>query len=88
VRWRLSGESVQVVIAEGRVPIHHGGAEVAMHAETTGRRQRTVDPAHFHGAAGVARPVCAAEPAAVALPEPALLRPLAEYERVGGGGWS
>ena len=88
VPWRLIGESVQVVIAEGRVRIHHGGAEVAMHAETTGRRQRTVDPAHFHGVAGVARPVCAAEPAAVAPPEPALLRPLAEYERVVGGGRS
>ena len=88
VPWRLIGESVQVVIAEGRVRIHHGGAEVAMHAETTGCRQRIVDPAHFHGVAGVARPVCAAEPAAVALPESALLRPLAEYERVVGGGWS
>jgi hypothetical protein len=79
---------VQVVVAEGRVRIHHGGAEVAVHGETTGRRQRILDPAHFHGVAGLARPVCAAEPAAVALPEPALLRPLAEYEQVVGGGWS
>jgi hypothetical protein len=86
--WRLIGESVQVVVADGRVRIHHGGMEVAVHAETTGRRQRILDPAHFHGVAGVARPVCAAEAAAVALPESALLRPLAEYERVVGGGWS
>jgi hypothetical protein len=58
------------------------------HRHPIGRRQRIVDPAHFHGVAGVARPVCAAEPAAVALPEPALLRPLAECEQVVGGGWS
>src|SRR5690348_4122387 len=88
VPWRLIGENVQVVVAEGRVHIHHGGAEVAVHGETTGRRQRMFDPAHFHGVAAVARAVCAAEPAAVSLPEPALLRPLAEYEQAVGGGWS
>jgi hypothetical protein len=88
VPWRLIGESVQVVIAEGRIRIHHRGAEIAVHAETTGRRQRILDPAHFHGVVGVARPVSAAEPVAAARPEPALLRPLAEYERVVGGGWS
>jgi hypothetical protein len=86
VPWRLIGESVQVVIAEGRVRIHHEGAEVAVHAETVGRRQRILDPAHLHGVAGVAWPASTAEPTAVA--EPALLRPLAEYERVAGGGWS
>jgi transposase len=85
VPWRLIGESVQVVVADGRVRIHHAGQEVAAHAETTGRRQRIVDAAHFHGVAGAARPVPAAEPSAA--PTPALLRPLAEYERVAGGGW-
>jgi hypothetical protein len=57
--------------------------EVAVHAETTGRHQRITDPVHFHGVAGLTRPV-----ALPAVPEPALLRPLAEYERVAGGGWS
>lgn len=85
VPWRLIGESVQVVVADGRVRIHHAGQEVAAHAETTGRRQRIVDAAHFHGVAGAARPVAAAEPSAATTP--ALLRPLAEYERVAGGGW-
>lgn len=85
VPWRLIGESVQVVVADGRVRIHHAGQEVAAHAETTGRRQRIVDAAHFHGVAGAARPVPAAEPSAATTP--ALLRPLAEYERVAGGGW-
>lgn len=85
VPWRLIGESVQVVVADGRVRIHHAGQEVAAHAETTGRRQRIVDAAHFHGVAGAARPVAAAEPSGATTP--ALLRPLAEYERVAGGGW-
>jgi hypothetical protein len=85
VQWRLIGESVQVVVGEGKVRIHHAGQEVAVHAETSGRRQRILDPAHFHGVAGVARPAAAA---VTALPEPALLRPLAEYERVAGAGWS
>jgi hypothetical protein len=87
VPWRLIGESVQVVVAGGRVRVCYAGTEVAAHAETTGRRQRVTDPAHFHGVAGVARPKAALS-AAMVLPEPTLLRPLAEYERVAGGGWS
>lgn len=83
VPWRLIGQSVQVVVAEGRVQISHAGQEVAAHAETAGRRQRIVDPAHFHGVAGSARPL----PMPEVPPEAALLRPLAEYERLAGGGW-
>jgi hypothetical protein len=52
---------------------------VAVHAETSGRRQRVVDPAHFHGIA-VTAPAQAAPPAT-------LLRPLSEYEQLLGGGW-
>jgi len=85
VPWRLIGESVRAVVADGRVRIQHGAAEVAVHPETTGRRQRITDPAHFHGVAGVARPVSAAEPPTPMAAE--LLRPLAEYERAVGGGW-
>lgn len=84
--WRLIGESVRVIVAEGRVRIQHAGAEVAVHAETAGRRQRVIDPRHFHGVAGAAPPAPAAPPAAA--PQPALLRPLAEYERIAGGAWS
>jgi transposase len=83
VPWRLIGETVEVVVGDGSVRVRHAGAEVATHAETSGRRQRAVDPAHFHGVAGAARPSAAAPPAA----EPTLLRPLAEYEAVAGGGW-
>jgi transposase len=81
VPWRLIGESVAVVVADGRVRVRHAGQEVAVHAETTGRRQRIVDLAHFHGIAGVVRPLTNGEPS------PTLLRPLDEYERVAGGDW-
>ncbi|MGD0719886.1 MAG: IS21 family transposase [Roseiarcus sp.] len=84
VPWRLIGQSVEVSVDDGRIRIRHGGQEIAAHAETAGRKQRIVDPAHFHGVAGTARPI-AAEPAAEAAPT--LLRPLAEYEQVAGGGW-
>ena len=88
VPWRLIGESVQVTVCGGQVRVAHAGQEVAVHAETTGRRQRIVDPTHFHGVAGVARPIAAVMPAASTPPQPALLRPLAEYEQAAGGGWS
>jgi hypothetical protein len=77
----------QVTVCGGQVRVSHAGHEVAVHSETAGRRQRIVDPAHFHGVAGVARPLGAVMPVAAA-PPPALLRPLAEYERAAGGGWS
>jgi hypothetical protein len=86
VPWRFIGESVQVVVADGRVSIRHAGSEIAVHAETTGRRQRIIEPAHFHGVAGTARPITAIAPPSE--PAPALLRPLAEYERIAGGDWS
>lgn len=94
VPWRLIGEPVEVVAADGRIQVLRGGTEVAVHAETTGRRQRIVDPAHFHGVVGAARPGRRGGEVAELDPEPprseaspALLRPLAEYEAIVGGGW-
>jgi transposase len=84
VPWRLIGESVRATVAAGRVRIDHQDVEVAVHPEVAGRRERVLDPRHFHGVAGVAPPASAA----AAAPEPALLRPLDEYERAIGGGWS
>jgi transposase len=84
VPWRLIGETVAVVVSDGHVRIHHDGQEVAVHAETTGRRQRIVERAHFHGVAGAARPE--SQPIALSQ-DAALLRPLAEYELVAGGSW-
>jgi transposase len=87
VPWRFIGESVQVVVSDGCVRIRHAGLEVASHAETAGRHQRIVDPAHFHGVAGAARPIAASEAPPAAAPAPDLLRSLAEYEQAAGGGW-
>jgi transposase len=88
VPWRLIGERVQVTVCGGQVRVSHAGQEVAVHAETAGRRQRIVDPTHFHGVAGAARPVNGIVAAMTAPPPSALLRPLAEYEQAAGGGWS
>jgi transposase len=84
VPWRLIGERVRVAITGEAIRISHAGREVAVHTRRSGKRQRVVDPAHFAGVAGwgakVVRTVAAAE-------APALLRPLAEYERLIGGGF-
>ena len=85
VPWRLIGESVQVVVLAGRVIIRHAGQVVADHALCRGRRQRIVDRAHFVGVVGFEGPVRAASRRDRSAA--ALLRPLAEYEAVVGGGW-
>jgi len=92
VPWRLTGETVEVVLAGGRISIRHRGEEMAAHAETAGRHQRVLDPAHL---AGIGRPQPAApaeldmseDAKAAAIAEPELLRPVSEYERAIGGGW-
>jgi len=84
VPWRLIGESVQVVVLAGRVIIRHAGQVVADHALCDGRRQRIVDRAHFVGVAGFEGPVCKE---AIEIAPAVLLRPLADYEAVVGGGW-
>jgi transposase len=85
VPWRLIGESVQVVVLGGRVIVRHAGEVVADHALCRERRQRIVERAHFAGVVGAAGPVRSA-PAEIVAPS-ALLRPLAEYEALVGGGW-
>jgi transposase len=84
VPWRLIGESVQVVVLAGRVIIRHAGQVVADHALCQGRRQRIVDRSHFVGVAGSEGLV---RTAPIEIAPAALLRPLAEYEAVVGGGW-
>jgi transposase len=85
VPWRLIGESVQVVVLGGRVIVRHAGEVVADHALCRGRRQRIVERAHLAGVVGAAGSVRSA-PTDLG-PPPALLRPLAEYEVLVGGGW-
>ncbi len=85
VPWRLIGESVQVVVLGGRVIVRHAGQVVADHPVCEGRRQRIVDRAHLAGVAGATGAVRLPRP--LPAPPPDLLRPLAEYEAVTGGGW-
>jgi hypothetical protein len=66
-----------------------------MHTEVSGRRQRVLQAAHYHGMPGTARPVAGGSASAAtehpneaASPEADLQRPLAEYEALVGGGWS
>jgi transposase len=89
VPWRLIGERVRVSVGCGAVRIHHGGREVAVHAELIGRHGRAVDEAHLDGVAGRGKPSLGSAGLPVAGPEaqPALLRPLAEYEALVGGGF-
>lgn len=85
--WRLIGERVQVMVEAGTLRVLHAGREVAVHAELRGRHGRSMQDAHLTGVAWAdGRPVRVARPeddGAV----PALLRPLAEYEAVAGGGF-
>ena len=87
VPWRLIGERVRVTVGNEIVRIHHGGREVAVHAELKGRHGRIVDDAHLAGLVGTReRPAHLAPPRSPPAPA-ALLRPLAEYEAVVGGGF-
>ena len=92
VPWRLIGERVRVLVSAETVRITHAGVEVARHHRCAGRRGRIVDRAHFDGVAGAAGGAIRADAetsgdGCAAVPAPALLRPLAEYEAVAGGGW-
>ena len=87
VPWRLIGERVGVAVGAGAVRILYAGLEVARHAELPGRRGRAVEAIHFEGVIGTrGQPVRARAPVADGSP-PALLRPLAEYEALIGGGF-
>ena len=87
VPWLLIGERVRILVSATKVRVQHGAGEVAAHARSPGRRQRITNPAHFAGVAG-------AEGRAVRKPREdegtgseSLLRPLAEYAEIAGGGW-
>jgi transposase len=91
VPWRLIGETVTVQVQDDQVRVRHAGIEVARHFVAAGRRQRVLEPTHLTGIVGAPGggwpPTVTAIPGPVSMPVPALLRPLAEYEVVAGGGW-
>jgi transposase len=88
VPWRLIGARVRVVVSGGEVRVSHAGAEVARHGQRRGRRERAVDRAHLRGIVVGDRGGPRSDGVVdVVGPGADLLRPLAEYEQVAGGGW-
>lgn len=90
VPWRLIGETVTARIVDECLQVRRAGIEVARHALGVGRRQRVIDPAHLAGVVGAPAAEGAANhapPAADRSSTPVLLRPLADYEAIAGGGW-
>ncbi len=90
VPWRLIGETVTVHIVDEHLRVLRAGVEVAHHAVSVGRGQRVIAPTHLAGVVGA--PVAGgaagrAASSALVAPAPVLLRPLAEYEAMVGGGW-
>ena len=84
VPWRLIGESVTVLVGE-QVRIHRAGQEVAVHSRLAGQRRASLHREHLLGVVGADGRSYRRKPEANE--EPALLRPLHEYESVTGGGW-
>jgi transposase len=88
VPWQLIGESVRVLVTAHSVRVHHGAREIAMHAVLSGRHQRSIDPAHYAGVAGVnGHLATTCQPPPSSAEAPALLRSLDEYEAFIGGGF-
>jgi transposase len=91
VPWKWIGHQVRVRVAEQQVRIYHREQELAVHAQSVGRRQRSIQLAHLEGIVG-AWPERQASPAPspeTAPPPPPgeLQRPLSDYEALLGGGW-
>jgi hypothetical protein len=87
VPWQLIGAGVSVEVCDGEVRILHAGVEVARHAQRLGRHERAVMAAHLRGIARGASLDGGAEPPRPTPLPGELLRSLAEYEQVTGGGW-
>lgn len=83
VPWRLIGAAVTVRVVGGEVIVTQAAVEVARHGERHGRRERALRTEHLAGIVGLTR----GQALPSAAPAPELLRPLADYERVVGGGW-
>ena len=86
VPWQLIGETVSVLVGD-QVRILHAGQEVAVHDHLTGQRRSSIQRQHLIGIVGSdPRPQPVLPELSIATPGE-LLRSLAEYETVTGGGW-
>ena len=101
VPWRLIGETLRVRMEGTQVVISYGRKEVARHDRLAGRHARAIDAKHFEGLVGrLWRCGVGLAPDEVACPDDTgflaggqgiatsvLIRPLAEYEALVGGGF-
>lgn len=87
VPWRLIGEPVHVALAHGAVVVRHAGRVVARHAQHRGRHERIVEPRHLAGLVRIPGGGAPAPDEASQPPDASLLRPLAQYEALVGGGF-
>jgi transposase len=89
VPWEFIKKPVVVQLIDQEVKIFYGLEEVATHPLCVGRRQRSTNPLHLSGIVGTNWLRDAEKQSEVIAPlaKAELLRPLAEYEAVVGGGW-
>lgn len=86
VPWHLIRKEVTVQLSETEVKIFYGADEVARHPICIGERQRCINPDHLRGIVG-ANWCMKTEVPSTPIKPAELLRPLAEYEAIIGGGW-
>lgn len=91
VPWKWIGHQVRVLVAGQQVRIYHREQELAVHAQSAGRRQRSIQREHLEGIVGAwperQVPPAPAPEAAPPPPPGELQRPLSDYEALLGGGW-
>lgn len=85
---KLVDKRVSIKILDGHVRIYHNGLEVACHILLEGRRKRSIEVEHLKGIVGATKDGIKQSKGIICISKPSeLQRPLAEYERVAGGGW-
>jgi transposase len=91
VPWRWIGHQVRVLVVGAEIRIHHGEQVLAVHPQSSGRHQRSIQAGHLEGIVGTwcgrTATAPASSQASEAAPASELLRPLSHYEAVVGGGW-
>lgn len=86
VPWKLIGETVTVCVSDETVEVTHAGQSVATHAQSFGRYEFIRIAGHFKGIFRE-RPAPLEFDGAVEARHSELLRPLAVYDQLVGGGW-